>query len=87
MKLKLVAVVVAVGLLTVGAGGLSAAPTRQWTFGVSYQNLAFPYVAALQKAAQAACKALGVKCIETDAFNDGGISYWPQAMVEFEREL
>jgi ABC-type sugar transport system substrate-binding protein len=40
------------------------------TIGISYQNLAFPYVAALQKAAESACKALGVTCIETDAAND-----------------
>lgn len=25
--------------------------------------------------------------VETDAFNDGGITYWPQAMVEFGGEL
>jgi ABC-type sugar transport system substrate-binding protein len=40
------------------------------TIGISYQNLAFPYVAALQKAAQNACKALGVNCVEADAVND-----------------
>ena len=40
------------------------------TIGISYQNLAFPYVAALQKAAQNACKALDVTCIEADAVND-----------------
>ncbi|MBU1934916.1 sugar ABC transporter substrate-binding protein, partial [Patescibacteria group bacterium] len=38
--------------------------------GVSYQNLAFPYVAAMQKAIQNSAKALGVKIIEADAFND-----------------
>ena len=70
MMLKVFVLVTAVVLLTVGAGGTSAAAAQPWTFGVSYQNLAFPYVAALQKAAQAACKALGVKCLETDAFND-----------------
>jgi len=41
-----------------------------YVIGVSYQNLAFPYVAALQKAAQDKAKALGVKLVETDAFND-----------------
>ncbi|HMN87628.1 MAG TPA: sugar ABC transporter substrate-binding protein [Bauldia sp.] len=40
------------------------------TIGISYQNLAFPFVAALQKAAQNACTALGVECIEADAVND-----------------
>jgi ABC-type sugar transport system substrate-binding protein len=40
--------------------------------GVSYQNLAFPYVAALQKAAQNKAKELGVRLLETDAFNDTG---------------
>jgi ABC-type sugar transport system substrate-binding protein len=40
------------------------------TIGISYQNLAFPYVAALQKAAQNACKALDVNCVEADAVND-----------------
>jgi hypothetical protein len=24
--------------------------------------------------------------VETDAFNDGGITYWPQAMTEFGEE-
>jgi ABC-type sugar transport system substrate-binding protein len=43
-----------------------------YVIGVSYQNLAFPYVAALQKAAQNAAEKLGVKLIETDAFNDTG---------------
>lgn len=42
------------------------------TIGISYQNLAFPYVAALQKAAENACSALQVHCIETDAANDTG---------------
>jgi ABC-type sugar transport system substrate-binding protein len=46
------------------------APKKPYTLGVSYQNLAFPYVAAMQKAIQNRAKALGVKIIETDAFND-----------------
>src|SRR5256886_13395957 len=69
MRHKALAVAIALVLLTIGAVGAAAA-AQPWTFGVSYQNLAFPYVAALQKAAQAACKALAVKCLETDAFND-----------------
>lgn len=43
---------------------------KEWVIGVSYQNLAFPYVAAMQKAIQNSAKALGVKIIEADAFND-----------------
>lgn len=43
---------------------------KEWVIGVSYQNLAFPYVAAMQKAIQNSAKALGVKIVEADAFND-----------------
>jgi ABC-type sugar transport system substrate-binding protein len=43
---------------------------EKMTIGISYENLAFSYVAALQRAAQNACKALAVTCIETDAAND-----------------
>lgn len=49
-----------------------AQPAKSFLIGVSYQNLAFPYVAALQKAAQNQAQKLGVKLIETDAFNDTG---------------
>lgn len=45
-------------------------PKKAYTIGVSYQNLAFPYVAAMQKAIQARAKATNVKIVETDAFND-----------------
>jgi len=45
---------------------------KQWVIGVSYQNLAFPYVAAMQKAIQNKAKELNVKIIETDAYNDSG---------------
>jgi inositol transport system substrate-binding protein len=51
-------------------GGTAQAQDKQRTIGISYQNLAFPYVAALQKAAQNACTALKVQCLETDAVND-----------------
>jgi inositol transport system substrate-binding protein len=51
------------------AAGASQAQEKV-TIGISYQNLAFPYVAALQKAAQNACKALNVTCVEADAVND-----------------
>ena len=44
-----------------------------YVIGVSYQNLAFPYVAALQRAAQNEARRLGVvRLIETDAMNDTG---------------
>ena len=49
---------------------LAGSPASAESIGVSYQNLAFPYVAALKKAAENACKALGVECVETDAVND-----------------
>src|ERR1700722_773703 len=59
---------IAAGLLAASSGALKA--QEKMTIGISYQNLAFPYVAALQKAAENACKALGVDCIEADAVND-----------------
>ena len=49
---------------------LAGSPASAESIGVSYQNLAFPYVAALKKAAENACKALGVECVEADAVND-----------------
>ena len=70
MTVRILSGVLMLALVTFGSSEMSPAATKQLTIGVSYQNLAFPYVAALQKAAQAACKALGVKCIESDAFND-----------------
>jgi len=45
-------------------------PKKQFVIGVSYQNLAFLYVAALQKAGQNQAAKLGVRLIETDAYND-----------------
>ena len=54
--------------LACGASGARA--QEKMTIGISYQNLAFPYVAALQKAAENACKALDVNCVEADAVND-----------------
>jgi ABC-type sugar transport system substrate-binding protein len=52
------------------AAGTGARAEERPTIGISYQNLAFPYVAALQKAAQNACKALQMECYEADAQND-----------------
>jgi ABC-type sugar transport system substrate-binding protein len=49
---------------------LNGGASRADSIGISYQNLAFPYVAALKKAAENACKALGVDCVEADAVND-----------------
>ncbi|MBL8583464.1 MAG: sugar ABC transporter substrate-binding protein [Rhizobiaceae bacterium] len=67
MKRTLVMALVAAGSIA----GLSGANAQEKiTIGVSYQNLAFPFVAALQKAAQNACAALDVECIEADAVND-----------------
>jgi ABC-type sugar transport system substrate-binding protein len=40
------------------------------TIGISNPNLAFPFAAALQRAGDAACKALDVNCISTDAALD-----------------
>ena len=59
-------------LMTAGSiAGFSCAHAQEkMTIGISYQNLAFPFVAALQKAAQNACSALDVNCIEADAVND-----------------
>src|SRR6185295_1106075 len=58
----------AMGAMFLTAGASQA--QEKVTIGISYQNLAFPYVAALQKAAQNACKALDTTCIEADAVND-----------------
>jgi len=69
---KLIVVMVmaaAMILLIIGPGTMAK---KQWVIGVSYQNLAFPYVAAMQKAIQNKAKELGVKIIETDAYNDAG---------------
>jgi ABC-type sugar transport system substrate-binding protein len=61
-------------LLIAGAAAAIAAQAaraqEKMTIGISYQNLAFPYVAALQKAAENACKALAITCVEADAVND-----------------
>jgi inositol transport system substrate-binding protein len=67
-KTVLAAALFAGAAALLASGGGSA--QEKYTIGISYQNLAFPYVAALQKAAQNACTALGVQCLETDAVND-----------------
>jgi ABC-type sugar transport system substrate-binding protein len=68
MKKQWAVTFVAAAALFGAAAGVRA--EDKITIGVSYQNLAFPFVAALQKAAQNACKALDVTCIEADAVND-----------------
>ena len=68
MRKFVVSTLLIAGATLAGASALRA--QEKMTIGISYQNLAFPYVAALQKAAQNACKALNVSCIEADAFND-----------------
>jgi ABC-type sugar transport system substrate-binding protein len=68
MKKQIVVTLIAVGAACVTGNGLRA--DEKMTIGISYQNLAFPFVAALQKAAQNACKALAVNCVESDAVND-----------------
>jgi len=64
-RLSVTVIAASAGIAISGAAG-----AQDMTIGISYQNLAFPYVAALQKAAENACKALAVDCIETDAVND-----------------
>jgi ABC-type sugar transport system substrate-binding protein len=68
MKKHTAVTLVAAAALLGAVSGLRA--EDKITIGISYQNLAFPFVAALQKAAQNACTALGVECIEADAVND-----------------
>jgi ABC-type sugar transport system substrate-binding protein len=50
--------------------GVEAAENAPVVIGVSYQALRFPFVAALQRAAQARARALGVRLVEADAGND-----------------
>ena len=68
MRKYVVSTVLVAGATLASAGALRA--QEKMTIGISYQNLAFPYVAALQKAAENACKALNVACVEADAVND-----------------
>lgn len=68
MRKFVVSTVLVAGATLASAGALRA--QEKMTIGISYQNLAFPYVAALQKAAENACKALNVACVEADAVND-----------------
>src|SRR5271165_3052437 len=68
MRKYVVSMALAAGATMASVGALRA--QEKMTVGISYQNLAFPYVAALQKAAQNACKALDVNCVEADAVND-----------------
>jgi inositol transport system substrate-binding protein len=67
-KSRVSTLLIACASIAIATSGTCA--EEKMTIGISYQNLAFPYVAALQKAAQNACKALSVTCVETDAVND-----------------
>ena len=66
-----------VTLMAAGASLLAAAAPLhaedKITIGISVQNLAFPYAAALKKAADDACAALGMTCITTDAVSDTSV--------------
>src|SRR5262249_21138173 len=44
--------------------------TKEWTIGVSYNDVSISYIAALQKAVQNKAKEMGVKIIEVNAKND-----------------
>jgi inositol transport system substrate-binding protein len=66
MRLHHPIAIAAAGMMLLATSG----GARAESIGISYQNLAFPYVAALKKAAENACKALGVECVEADAVND-----------------
>jgi ABC-type sugar transport system substrate-binding protein len=69
MKVKLVCACLT-ALLFAACTNQKAPEPKQYVIGVSYQNLAFPYVAALQKAARAEANKQGVRLVETDAAND-----------------
>ena len=69
MRKRFISTAVIIGA-ALAAGASGARAQEKMTVGISYQNLAFPYVAALQRAAQNACKALDVNCVEADAVND-----------------
>jgi ABC-type sugar transport system substrate-binding protein len=57
-------------LLALGCPAGEPAPSDRPRIGVSYQALRFPFVAALQRAAQARAAQLGVELVEADAGND-----------------
>jgi ABC-type sugar transport system substrate-binding protein len=60
----------AVAMMPAASSAAATQADAPMTIGISYQNLAFPYVAALQAAARNACDALAVNCVEADAAND-----------------
>src|SRR5580700_10956615 len=60
-------------ILVAGLTALAGAAARaeeKITIGISNPNLAFPFAAALQRAGDAACKALDMNCLSTDAALD-----------------
>jgi ABC-type sugar transport system substrate-binding protein len=69
---KVLATLVAAGAALLATGPQLSAQ-ENITMGISVQNLAFPYAAALKKAAQDACTALKMTCIFTDAVSDTSV--------------
>jgi ABC-type sugar transport system substrate-binding protein len=55
-----------------GSGSSGSSAAKNYRIGVSYQNLAFPFVAALKVAADNKASQLGVTLVDTDAKNDTG---------------
>jgi ABC-type sugar transport system substrate-binding protein len=72
MRRKLLITLIAAGA-TVLASGPQLRAEDKITIGISVQNLAFPYAAALKKAADEACAALNMTCITTDAVSDTSV--------------
>ncbi len=68
------ALAAAAALLACSPEGAAPAPGRppgaRYVIGVSYQALRFPFVAALQRAAQGRAEELSVRLVEADAGND-----------------
>lgn len=70
MQGKLLTILVAAGAAVLSSTHLLSAEEKKLTIGISVQNLAFPYAAALKKAAEDACAALNMTCLVTDAVSD-----------------
>ncbi len=71
MKNRFAVALVSIGTLVGFAPGIAAAQEKM-TIGISNPNLAFPFAAALQKAAEATCAKLDINCISADAALDTG---------------
>ena len=70
MRTKLLTVCLLTGAALAATVPAVNAQDEKVTIGISVQNLAFPYAAALLKAAEDACAALDMTCISTDAVSD-----------------